>query len=144
MFKSIFAVVMVCCLLFVTQAAANKDDVSGTVEIKSKSVALGVGFSWGDGVLKFQGKEYKFSVKGLSVLDIGITKLSVAGEVYKLRKLEDFNGTYMAVSAGIAVGGGAQGTSMKNQNGVVLKLRSTQKGVKLTLASEGVTLKLKE
>ena len=142
--KTFFAVCTMCCLLFATQAVANEDEVSGTVEISSKSVAVGVGFTWGDGTLTFQGKKYAFSAKGLSVIDVGITQLSAAGEVYNLTKPEDFNGTYMSASAGIAIGGGAQGTAMKNQNGVVLKLHSTQKGVKFTLAPEGFTLKLKE
>jgi len=142
--KTFFAVCTVCCFLFVSQAMANEEEVSGTVEMSSKSVAVGVGFTWGDGVLTFQGKKYTFSAKGLSVIDVGITQLSAAGEVYHLDKLEDFNGTYMSASAGMAIGGGAQGTAMKNQNGVVLKLHSTQKGVKFTLAPEGVTLKLKD
>ncbi len=41
----------------------------------------------------------------------------------------------------VAGGGGA--ISMKNQNGVVIKARSTTKGVSLTLALEGVSLTLK-
>ena len=142
--KTLFTVCTMCCLLCVTQAAANADEVSGTVEINSKSVAVGVGFSWGDGILLFQGREYAFRVKGLSVVDVGITRLSATGEVYNLMNIEDFNGTYVSASAGIALGGGAQGTAMKNQNGVVLKLHSTQQGVKFTLAPEGITIKLRE
>ena len=29
-------------------------------------IAIGIGVSWGHGVLKYKGKEYKFSMDGLS------------------------------------------------------------------------------
>jgi hypothetical protein len=32
---------------------------------------------------------------------------------------------------------------MKNENGVVIRLHGTQKGARLTLAAQGVSLKLK-
>ena len=41
------------------------------------------------------------------------------------------------------VGGGASIAHMENQNGVVIKLDSTQSGAKLTLAAEGVNIDLK-
>ncbi len=131
------------CFMMTAVNVQAEEKPSGTVEITSQSVAIGVGITWGDGTLTFQGKKHTFSVKGLSVIDLGISKISVAGEVYGLKKLEDFNGTYMAASADIVVGGGPGATIMKNQNGVVLKLNSTQKGLKLKLAPEGVTLTLK-
>ena len=131
------------CFMMTAVSVQAEEKPSGTVEITSKSIAIGVGITWGDGTLTFQGKKHAFSVKGLSVIDLGISKISVAGDVYGLKKLEDFNGTYMAASADIVVGGGPGATIMKNQNGVVLKLNSTQKGLKLKLAPEGVTLTLK-
>ncbi len=52
-------------------------------------------------------------------------------------------GTYAAAQAGAAVGGGMSAVVLRNQNGVVLELTSTQTGVKLTLAGEGIEVKLK-
>src|SRR6059036_2682836 len=75
------------------------------VSVESKSVALGVGVSWGDGNLNYKGKTHTFSVKGLSVLDLGVSKISARGKVYHLNKVEDFSGTYAAAQAGAAVGG---------------------------------------
>jgi hypothetical protein len=40
------------------------------VKIQSRSVALGAGVSWGDGVLTYQGKDYPITVSGLSLLDL--------------------------------------------------------------------------
>ncbi|HEV2056500.1 MAG TPA: DUF1134 domain-containing protein [Methylomirabilota bacterium] len=123
--------------------AAADDKPSGTVTIESKSVALGVGVSWGDGKLSYQGKTHTFSVKGLSVVDVGVSKVSARGKVFHLEKLEDFAGTYAAAQAGAAVGGGMSVAALRNQNGVVLELTSTQTGIKFTLAGEGIEVKLK-
>ena len=140
--KSFITIALVSIFLFTGNAIAE-DKPSGTLKMETKSVAVGIGFSWGDGSLNLEGEEHKFSVKGLSVVDVGVTKISVSGEVYHLTKLEDFSGTYMAASAGLVVGGGAEGSVMKNQNGVSIRIVSTQKGIKLKLAPEGVTLTLK-
>jgi hypothetical protein len=123
--------------------AAADDKPSGTVTIESKSVALGVGVSWGDGKLRYKGKTHTFTVKGLSVVDVGVSKVSARGKVFHLNKLEDFAGTFAAAQAGAAVGGGMSAVALRNQNGVVLELTSTQTGVKFTLAGEGIEVKLK-
>ena len=123
--------------------AAADDKASGTVTIESKSVALGIGVSWGDGKLSYQGKTHTFSVKGLSVVDVGISKVSARGKVFHLKKLEDFAGNFAAVQAGATVGGGMSVVALRNQNGAVLELTSTQTGVKFTLAGEGIEVKLK-
>ena len=132
------------CLVPMTGIVAASEAPSGTVAITSKSIAIGVGISWGEGVLTFQGKKYPFKMKGLSVVDLGISSLSVAGDVYGLKKLEDFEGKYLSGKAGVAVGGGAEVTHMKNQNDVVMKVKATQQGVKLTLAPEGVSIEFKK
>ena len=135
--------VVAAALVCVAGAAAAADKPSGTVTIESKSVALGIGVSWGDGKLHYQGKTHTFSVKGLSVVDVGVAKVSARGKVFHLNKLEDFAGTFAAVQAGAAVGGGLSAIALRNQNGVVLELTSTQTGVKFTLAGEGIEVKLK-
>lgn len=147
MFKSskLLIVFMAVALLSVIGTAAGAEDTkpSGTVSIETKAVAVGVGFSWGEGVLKFQGKEYPFKIKGLSVVDLGISSISAQGEVYHLAKMSDFAGTFSAAEAGIAVGGGAGAQVMKNQNGVVMKLTSKKAGVQLKLAPEGLKVEMK-
>ena len=124
-------------------AMAADEKPSGTVTMESKSVAIGVGVSWGDGKLRYKGKTHTFSVKGLSVIDLGVSKVSARGKVFHLDKVEDFSGTYAAAQAGAAVGGGMSVVALKNENGVVMELSSTQTGVKLTLAGEGIEIKLK-
>src|SRR5262245_14824031 len=116
----------------------------GTVKISSGSVAAGIGFSWGGGVLTYQGKEYPFDVSGLSVADVGISKAEASGSVYHLKTLADFSGNYTGVSAGATVAGGGGGMALKNQNGVVLNLVGTTQGLKFKLGVDGVKLTLKQ
>jgi hypothetical protein len=124
-------------------AVAQDGPPSGKVWMESRSVAIGIGVSWGDGKLTFQNKDHVFDVKGLSVIDLGVSKVTATGEVFNLKKLTDFNGNYVAGQAGATVGGGAGAIIMKNQNGVVMKLTGVGQGVQLTLAGSGVDVKLK-
>src|SRR4030095_6559404 len=136
--------VVVSSLLMVSALAIAQDGPpSGKVWVESTSVALGIGVSWGDGKLTFQGKEHPFKVEGLSVIGLGVSKVTANGELFNLKKLSDFDGNYVAGQAGATVGGGAGALIMRNQNGVVMKLTSTSQGVQLTLAGAGVDVKLK-
>ncbi|PYN34671.1 MAG: DUF1134 domain-containing protein [Candidatus Rokuibacteriota bacterium] len=121
------------------QEAAN-----GKVTLESKSVAIGIGVSWGDGILEYKGKKYPFTVEGLSVVDLGVSKVSARGDVHNLAKVQDFEGTYTAAGAGGTVGGGAAVATLKNQNGVEMGLTATTQGVKFALAGAGVSIKLKK
>jgi hypothetical protein len=125
-------------------AIAQDKKVDATLTMSEGQVAFGVGFSWGKGVLTFEGKEYPFKVSGLSVVDVGITKATSSGKVFNLKKIEDFNGNYTAGSAEGTVAGGAGVLKMKNQNGVEIELYSTTQGVNLKLALEGVKITLEK
>ncbi|HXJ79379.1 MAG TPA: DUF1134 domain-containing protein [Candidatus Methylomirabilis sp.] len=123
-------------------AVAQAD--TGTVSVESKSIAIGVGVSWGDGVLQYRGGTYAFTIDGLSVLDLGVSRVSATGNVANLKRLEDFNGNYALAGAGAVVGGGAGAAVMRNQNGVEIALTATAQGVRFSLPSSGVNIKLKQ
>ena len=125
-------------------AMAQDKEPDAYLELTEGSVALGIGYSWGSGTLQYQGQKYPVEVKGLSIVDVGITKATAFGKVYGLKKLEDFNGNYTAATAEGTLGGGAGATTIKNQNGVVIDLFTTTKGVNLKLAPSGISLKLKQ
>jgi hypothetical protein len=140
---STWVVILGCLGVLTVAVAADEQKPSGTVKISSKAVAIGVGVTWGDGTLTYAGKTVPFSVSGLSVVDLGITDITSSGEVFNLNKLADFSGNYAAGEAGAAIAAGPTDTIMKNENGVVIRLHGTQKGARLTLAAQGVSLKLK-
>ena len=68
-----------------TATAPAQSDTAGKVTVESKTVAVGAGVSWGDGMLTYRGKQHKFSVDGLSVIDLGVSKVSATGEVSDLK-----------------------------------------------------------
>jgi hypothetical protein len=123
---------------------AQEKKPDATLTLTEGQVAVGIGWSWGKGVLTYQGKEYPFKVKGLSVADVGVTKATSSGKVFRLEKLENFNGTYSGGSAEGTIGGGKGVTRIQNQNGVILELISTTQGVNLKFAGEGVTFTLEK
>ena len=131
-------------LVLASWVLAQEKKPSGTLRLSEGSVAVGVGFSWGSGVLTDEGKEYPFSVQGLSVADVGVSRAEATGVVSNLTKLADFEGNYTAITAGAAVGGGAGASTMRNQNGVVIDLLGTTEGVKFNLSVDGMRLTLKQ
>jgi hypothetical protein len=138
---SMLVLAMVLVLSGLALAAEDKKP-DATLKLSEGQVALGIGWSWGKGVLTYKGKDYPFKVEGLSVGDVGVTKADAVGNVYNLKKMSDFNGTYTSAAAQGTLGGGAGVSTMKNQNGVVINLESTTQGVNVKVAGEGVKFTL--
>lgn len=76
-----------------TQAASTNPrgaSPSGYVEMTQIQAAyLGSGNA-GKGILRYRGRTYRFTVGGLGVGGIGISKIEAKGEVYGLERLRDF------------------------------------------------------
>lgn len=142
--RVVMGAIAVMSLALVSGTVFAKDQRDGRITLSTGSVAVGVGFSWGSGVLTYKGKKYPFSIDGLSVGAIGASKASASGNVYHLSKVEDFSGNYTATSAGATIGGGGSATIMKNQQGVVINMVSTSQGLKLKLAVDGIKIALKQ
>ena len=131
------------CLAVFSMVMAADPPPSGTIKLTSKSVAIGIGVTWGDGTLTFGGKPYAFSVEGLSVVDLGVSDVTTSGEVFNLKNVADLSGKYVTGEIGVAIIKGENDTIMKNEKGVVIRLHGTQKGARLTLGPGGVKIKLK-
>jgi len=125
-------------------SAAQDRRADATLTLSQGSVAAGIGFSWGSGTLTYKGKAYPVKVQGVAVGEVGVSRATATGSVFDLKKLEDFAGNYTAAGAGIAAGGGAGISALRNQNGVVIELKSTTQGASLKLATEGVKLTLEK
>jgi hypothetical protein len=124
-------------------AFAEDRKPEATLELTQTSVALVIGYTWGGGTLTFQDKKHPVAVDGVSILALGLAQATATGEVFNLKTLEDFNGTYVAASIEGTLGAGAGATTMRNQNGVVIQLFTTTQGLNLKLAPEGVRLSIK-
>jgi hypothetical protein len=123
--------------------AIAQEKPDATLVFTGGSVAAGIGYSWGSGTLTYNGKEYPFSVEGLSVGAVGASSVTASGDVYNLKTLDDFNGNYAAATAQATIGGGAGATAMQNQKSVLLKIVSTTQGLDFKFAADGVKITLK-
>lgn len=141
-----------CTLLYTASYASDADSSApvadsatpdGTVNLKGGSVAAGIGYTWGHGELKYRDALHQFSIKGVSIVDVGATNYTGAGNVYNLKNLSDFAGNYVAAGAGITVAGGGTAVYLKNEHGVIIKLISTDVGLKFNLSADGVHIALK-
>jgi hypothetical protein len=142
------------CTLLSAAAYADDSDSSApvaedaqpdaTLALKGGSVAAGIGYTWGHGELEYHNSSQRFSIKGVSIVDVEATNFSASGYVYNLSKLQDFSGNYAAAGAGITVAGGGTALYLKNEHGVIVKLISTDVGLKFTLSAEGVHVALQK
>ena len=74
---------------------------------------------------------------------MAVSGIEATGEVYNLVEGKDIEARFVAGQAGAALFAGGSAVAMKNGNGVVMKLKSTQKGVRLTLAGQGLKVTFK-
>ena len=120
----------------------NLDPV-GRLTFSGGTIAAGIGFSWGSGTLTFRGQTYNFRADGFALGDVGAASIDAVGGVYNLVNVADFEGTYTAVDIGITLAGGGSLVTMRNPNGVVIRVRSTTAGLRVNLGAAGVTIKMR-
>lgn len=114
----------------------------GTVKMEFGQGGFIVGATGGKGTLVYGGRKYSFRVGGLGVGTVGLAKVNATGKVYNLKRIEDFAGGYFQAKAGITVVEGPGVQWLENSNGVIMELRSTGKGLSLTVGAEGVVIEM--
>jgi hypothetical protein len=111
--------------------------------VTATSVAAGIGWSWGSGTLTLlDGSQHQFKVSGLDVVAVGIKQATGVGNVYHLKNVADVEEKYVRAAAGIAVGGGAAATTMRNNKGVMIDLTGVGQGVDFRLVVSGMDVTL--
>jgi hypothetical protein len=141
--KRFASIVLLAASVFAAPLLASAADTpDATISLAGRTVAAGVGVSHAKGTLQYRGQSYPVDLQGLSVVAVGASAFTATGDVYHLTKPSDLNGNYVAASAGAALADGGTATTLKNENGVLIRLRSTDKGVQFNLSVESVTLKL--
>ena len=141
-FKSIL-VLLVCIAFVFGSGFAEATPPDGEVTMKITTVALGLGHSKGEGILTFKGKEYPFTVGGLSMGSVGASSAKFKGNVSNLKKVSDFEGKYFGGQVGLATGVGDTALRVTNNKDVVLTLYGSEEGFKASLGSKGLEIKLK-
>jgi hypothetical protein len=115
---------------------------TGSVSFRVSSAGFIIGGSGGTGTLNFKRKTYPLSVGGLSAGTIGVSSAEFVGTASNLRTARDIVGTYTVAGAGLTVVGGVSAVTLQNANGVVLRLRGRQAGLKATLGVGGVEIRM--
>ena len=137
-----FCAAFIVAAVMLTGAPSQSYADTGSVRLKITKVGFIVGVGGGSGTLHFKGKNYRLSIGGVSAGTIGMAGADLVGTASNLRTAADIAGTYSAVSAGIAVAGGAKAATLQNSNGVVLQLQGRQVGFEASLSLSGMTISL--
>lgn len=117
---------------------------TGAVRVVFTKGGFIVGVGGGQGVLSFRGKNYPFTVSGMSVgFTVGASTTKFVGRALNLRSPGDLAGTYGAAGAGGAIAAGAGGVQLQNANGVILQLSGPKVGAEVSAAVGGVTITMR-
>jgi hypothetical protein len=115
---------------------------SGTLEFDGTQIRLLIGGSSGKGVLHFQGKQYPFTAKSLSVGGVGVAEVHAVGDVHYLTNVSDFAGVYTGLTIGATAVKGKGAATFQNSKGVVLSVKAKTDGVALSLGVSGFEVSL--
>ena len=130
-------------LMLGAPAVAKTDRAVGTISIDETQFGFLVGGSTGGGKLHFHGTTYPFKIGGLSVGDIGVSKVKGAGHVYHMTSVAQFPGNYTKLDASATLGAGKGAIQLKNEHGVVLEVDTMSKGLQLSAGAGGVKITMK-
>ena len=115
---------------------------SGTIHFDEWNFMALLGGDTGHGTLGYNGKIYKFKVTGMGAGGLGIQKISATGNVYHLKDIADFPGSYSELRAGFSVGEGVGGLYVHNDKEVVIEVKTHAEGVALSVGVQGITIQL--
>lgn len=135
------AMVLITLIAPVTPSFAQ---AAGHVRVKIVKAGLLVGGGAGSGVLTWRGRNYPFSVSGLSLgITAGATIGRFDGWASGIRELGDFAGTYSSVGGGFALVGGVNGVHLRNEKGVTIVLQGAKAGLEIAANLSAITVSMK-
>ena len=116
---------------------------NGFVRFSQSGLGLILGGSTGGGWIHFDGDDHTFRISGVSIGALGgIGETKMSGEVYGMKTLQDFAGTYTKSTAGISAIVGGGGVWIENDKGVKMNLKAESKGVGINISIGTVKVKL--
>jgi|RhiMethySRZTD1v2_1073278.scaffolds.fasta_scaffold300242_2 hypothetical protein len=133
-------------LLLSNSVSVPAEEPVGTITVSTRLVAAGIGLSWGDGVLTYQGQEIPFTFQANGLfrnVDENITAAELSGQVFNLNNPADFAGNYQKVEEKDSDNAAGSSATMKNEKGVVVNLVSIVAGRKFNLSREGLKVEFK-
>lgn len=130
----------------IAASAADTDKMvqTGTIDIDQTRVSFLVSGNGGGGTLHFKGKDYRFTIGGLGVGGIGVSKLEATGEVFNLYDRSKFPGLYSQLRTGATAADQGSGKLwLENNDGVVIHLRGKSQGLALNMGADAVNISFK-
>ena len=114
--------------------------VTAKLSFVAHAADLGVGYTWGHGVLTYAGRHYPFNVVGGSAGAVGFSLEKSVGVVYNLQRVEDFVGVYWALSGEVTVGKGVCSSLMENEENVRIRLKGHCVGGRISASPSRLTI----
>jgi hypothetical protein len=146
-YRKIFYILMI--ITFIMGCASSgkeqkKAEVppSGTIHLEEWQFMAILSGDFGHGTLAYNDKIYKFKMKGMGALGYGVQKLSGVGHVYHLNNIAEFPGSYSEARAGLTVAKGVGALYIRNDNDVVIELKTHAEGVALSVGVSGITIEM--
>jgi len=107
-------------------------------EVQAAYIGSGSG---GGGTLYFDGREYPFGLGAAGIGGIGLSTVEATGDVYNLKSVSQFPGTYGQARYGFAIGTESGGDLwLQNEQGVILHLKAKRTGLMLSLGGDAVVI----
>jgi hypothetical protein len=131
-------------LVAIATATPSFAQAPGYVRVKLVKAGLMLGAGGGSGVLTYRGRNYPFTVSGLSLgVTAGASVNRLEGWASGIKQVGDFAGTYSSVGAGGALVGGFGGVHLGNEKGVTIDLKGARAGVEFAANVTQVRISLK-
>jgi len=125
------------------EAVAGKTP-DATVRMNEVQAAYIGSGSGGSGTLYYRGRSYPFTITGAGIGGIGVSTIDAQGEVYNLRSLSQFGGTYGEARYGFALGTASAGDLwLQNEAGVIMHLKARREGLMLSLGGDAMVISMK-
>ena len=129
-------------LMGVSLTWAQDSRPDARLQFSGFSVGLLFGYNQGEGTLEFAGQQHPFTVSGIRLATVGISRISAVGQVYRLREVADLAGRYAMAEGGFTVGQGGGNAVLRNEKGVTLYLQNVQQGLELALGGGSFSIRL--
>ncbi len=122
---------------------APAEAATGSISISIVSAGFIFGATIGNGVLRFQGTDFRLRIGGISAgAIIGASGTDLVGTAFHLHQPADIEGIYSAIGAGMSVAGGRSVAQLTNARGVILKLHGRQMGLMFSIDLSGMSIAL--
>jgi len=127
----------------------------GKVRMITTSISPNMGVTWADGQLSYNNQDYKFRVEAKTYTESQVLtnlagqQIVFQGNVYNLKNVDDFAGTYTHIKpeAVKAMGGTGRNPAFHNEKGVVIvvtKRKTLDYGLYVSLVGDSFKVTLKD